>query len=60
MPVGPRPRKGVGTELAEDMDDPFTDLRGDSSLKFGSYAGIHVDAQRDSLKKVAEAKEFAW
>ena len=54
----PRPLKGVGTELAEDVDDPFADLRGDSSLKFGSY-GIHVDPQRDSLKKVAEAKEFA-
>ena len=54
----PRPLQGVGTDLAGDADDPFSDLRGDSSLRFGSY-GIHLDAQRDSLTKVAEAKEFA-
>ena len=49
---------GEGTQFAEDADDPFADLRADPSLHYGSY-GIHVDAQLDSLKKIAEAKEFA-
>ncbi len=35
-----------------------TDLRSDTSLKFGSY-GIHIDAQRDALVKIAEAKAYA-
>ena len=49
---------GEGTQFAEDADDPFEDLRADPSLHYGSY-GIHVDAQLDSLQKIAEAKEFA-
>ena len=49
---------GEGTQFAEDADDPFADLRADPSLHYGSY-GVHVDSQMDSLKKIAEAKEFA-
>ena len=49
---------GLGTQFAEDMDDPFADLCDDPSLRFGSY-GVHIDAQCDALEKVAEAKEFA-
>ena len=49
---------GPGTEFADDMDDPFGDLRDDPSLRLGSY-GVHIDAQRDALEKVAEAKKFA-
>jgi hypothetical protein len=50
--------QGEGTEFPEDADDPFSDLRSDPTLRFGSY-GLHVDAQNKALKKVAEAKEFA-
>ena len=39
-------------------DDPFVDLRRDPSLCLGSY-GLHIDAQRDVLRKVDEAKAFA-
>ena len=49
---------GPGTQFAEDVDDPFADLRDDPSLRFGSY-GVHIDAQHQALEKVAEAKEFA-
>jgi hypothetical protein len=48
---------GPGTQFAEDVDDPFADLRDDPSLRFGSY-GVHIDDQCDALEKVAEAKEF--
>jgi hypothetical protein len=54
----PRWAMGPGTEFAEDVDDPFADLRNDPTLRFGSY-GVHINAQCDALKKVAEAKEFA-
>jgi len=49
---------GEGTQFAEDADDPFADLRADPSLHYSSY-GVHMDAQLDSLQKIAEAKEFA-
>ena len=49
---------GLGTQFAEDVDNPFADLRDDPSMRFGSY-GVHINAQCDALKKVAEAKEFA-
>ena len=32
---------GPGTQFAADPDDPFADLRGDTSLRVGSY-GIHA------------------
>ena len=54
----PRWAMGPGTEFAEDVDDPFADLRNDPTLRFGSY-GVHINAQCDALKKIAEAKEFA-
>ena len=51
------PRWAPG-EFAPDQDDPFATLRGDPSLKIGSY-GIHVDAQLDSLEKVVQSKAFS-
>ena len=50
--------QGPGTQFAKDQDDPFADLRGDTSLRLGSY-GIHIDSQCDSLEKVDEAKASA-
>ena len=47
-----------GTGFAEDKDDPFTDLRNDTSLRFGSY-GLHIDSQRDDLDKAVKEKAFA-
>ena len=47
-----------GTQFAEDQDDPFADLQGNTSLRLGSY-GIHIDSQRDSLEKVGKAKALA-
>ena len=50
--------QGPGTQFAEDQDDPFADLQGDTSLRLGLY-GIHIDSQRNSLEKVDKAKAFA-
>ena len=33
--------QGLGTDFAEDKDDPFADLCNDPSLRFGSY-GLHI------------------
>ena len=51
------PRYAPG-QFAPDQDDPFANLRDNSTLKMGSY-GIHVDAQLESLEKIAQAKAFS-
>ena len=50
--------QGPGTQFAEDQEDPFADLQGDTSLRLGPY-GIHINSQRNSLEKVGKAKAFA-
>jgi hypothetical protein len=49
---------GSGTQFAEDRDNPFADLRSDTTLQIGSY-GIHIDAHHDTLSKIVEAKAYA-
>ncbi len=45
-------------EFAEDQDDPFVDLRTDTSLEFGFY-GMQLNTQQEALEKVVDAKAFA-
>ena len=45
-------------KLAPDLDSPFVDLWTDPALKRGSY-GMKAEAQRESLERVREEKEYA-
>jgi hypothetical protein len=56
---------GNPNDLAPDADNPFTSIRHEVELgqrtgkqRMGSY-GVHIDAQRNSLLMVEEAKAFA-
>jgi hypothetical protein len=49
---------GPGTQFTEDRNNPFADLRSNTTLQIGSY-GIHIDAQHDALSKIVKAKAYA-
>ncbi len=42
----------------EDWNNPFADLRSDTTLQIGSY-GIHIDVQHNALSKIVKAKAYA-